>query len=214
VGGGSPSAADGWVGEQTGDMPTDKRLGEYERKRDFGRTSEPKGKKKPSEQDEAPIFVIQKHDARRLHYDVRFEVDGVLKSWAVPKGPSMDPAEKRLAVPTEDHPMEYASFEGMITPGEYGGGAVIVWDVGVYDQLPGHDGELGMAEAIDRGHFKVWLTGIKLTGGWAFTRTSEDGNWLMVKLKDSAADARRNPTSTQPGSVLTDRTIEDVTAGQ
>ena len=201
-------------------MPADKRLGEYERKRDFERTREPKGESPGRKPDEPPIFVIQKHDARRLHYDVRLEVDGVLKSWAVPRGPSMNPADKRLAVQTEDHPMEYASFEGMITPGEYGGGAVIVWDVGVYDQLPGSDGELGMAEAIERGHFKVWLTGVKLIGGWAFTRTGErdgnrsSGNWLMVKLKDSAADARRNPTSTQPGSVLTDRTIEDIVAGR
>lgn len=192
-------------------MPADKRLKEYERKRDFGKTAEPRGDKRGKKKDEPPIFVIQKHAARRLHYDVRFEVDGVLKSWAVPRGPSMNPADKRLAVPTEDHPMEYASFEGTITPGEYGGGAVIVWDVGVYDVLPRSDGsEPTMADAIDRGHFKIWLHGIKLNGGWALTRTGDNGNWLMVKLKDSAADARRNPTSTQPKSVLTDRTIEQV----
>ncbi|HZO65038.1 MAG TPA: DNA polymerase ligase N-terminal domain-containing protein [Kribbellaceae bacterium] len=195
-------------------MPADKRLKEYERKRDFGKTKEPRGGTSGKD-DEAPIFVIQKHDARRLHYDVRFEVDGVLKSWAVPRGPSMNPSEKRLAVPTEDHPMEYASFEGMITPGEYGGGAVIVWDAGVYDVLPRSDGsETTMAEAIERGHFKVWLHGVKLNGGWALTRTGDDGNWLMVKLKDKQADARRNPTSTQPKSILTARTIEDVAAGR
>ncbi|MGH3460412.1 MAG: DNA polymerase ligase N-terminal domain-containing protein [Kribbellaceae bacterium] len=194
-------------------MPADKRLKEYERKRDFGKTKEPRGGTSGKD-DEAPIFVIQKHDARRLHYDVRFEVDGVLKSWAVPRGPSMNPSEKRLAVPTEDHPMEYASFEGMITPGEYGGGAVIVWDAGVYDVLPRSDGsETTMSEAIERGHFKVWLHGVKLNGGWALTRTG-DGNWLMVKLKDKQADARRNPTSTQPKSILTARTIEDVAAGR
>jgi DNA ligase D-like protein (predicted 3'-phosphoesterase) len=195
-------------------MPADKRLKEYERKRDFGKTKEPRGSQR-KKKDDPPIFVIQKHAARRLHYDVRLEVDGVLKSWAVPRGPSMNPTDKRLAVPTEDHPMEYASFEGLITPGEYGGGAVIVWDAGVYDVLPRSDGtETTMAEAIERGHFKVWLHGVKLTGGWALTRTGADGNWLMVKLKDSKADARRNPTSTQPASILTDRTIEDVTAGR
>jgi len=193
----------------------DKRLEEYERKRDFVKTKEPRGGRRRRKKDEPPIFVIQKHDARRLHYDVRLEVDGVLKSWAVPRGPSMNPAEKRLAVPTEDHPMEYASFEGLIAPGEYGGGAVIVWDAGVYDALPHSDGtERDMAKAIDDGHFKVWLHGVKLNGGWALTRTSGDGNWLMVKLKDSKADARRNPVSTQPRSILTDRTIEDVKKGR
>ena len=162
---------------------------------------------------EPPIFVIQQHAARRLHYDVRFEVDGVLKSWAVPRGPSMNPADKRLAVPTDDHPMEYASFEGTIVPATYGTGAVIVWDAGVYDVLPRSDGtETTMAEAIDRGHFKIWLHGVKLNGGWAFTRTGDgrDAQWLMVKLKDPKADARRDPTSTQPKSILTGRTIEQV----
>jgi DNA ligase D-like protein (predicted 3'-phosphoesterase) len=154
-----------------------------------------------------PIFVIQKHAARRLHYDFRLEVDGVLKSWAVPRGPSLNPADKRLAVPTEDHPMEYAEFEGMIR-GDYGRGAVIVWDVGIYKSLD----SVPIQDAIERGHFKVWLTGIKLQGGWAFTRTDSggDGGWLMVKLKDSKADARRKPVSSQPRSVLSDRTIEDV----
>jgi DNA ligase D-like protein (predicted 3'-phosphoesterase) len=192
----------------------DKGLKDYDRKRDFRKTAEPRGQRgRRKKKDDPPIFVIQKHDARRLHYDVRLEVDGVLKSWAVPRGPSMNPADKRLAVPTEDHPMEYASFEGMITPGEYGGGAVIVWDAGVYDVLPRSDGtETTMPEALERGHFKVWLHGVKLNGGWAFTRTGDgpDAQWLMVKLKDSKADARRNPTSTQPESVLTDRTIEDI----
>jgi DNA ligase D-like protein (predicted 3'-phosphoesterase) len=186
-----------------------KPLDAYRAKRDFSKTPEPSGQRRPAKAGNA--YVIQKHAARRLHYDVRFEVEGVLKSWAVPRGPSMNPTDKRLAVPTEDHPMEYASFEGTITPGEYGGGAVIVWDAGVYDVLPRSDGsETTMAEAIDRGHFKIWLHGVKLNGGWALTRTGDNGNWLMVKLKDSAADARRNPTSTQPKSILTDRTIEQV----
>lgn len=157
--------------------------------------------------------MIQKHDARRLHYDIRFEVDGVLKSWAVPRGPSMNPADKRLAVPTDDHAMEYASFEGVIEDSRYGSGAVIVWDAGVYDVLPRSDGTATtMTEAVERGHFKVWLHGVKLSGGWAFTRTGDgpDAQWLMVKLKDGAADARLDLTATRPESILTQRTIEDL----
>src|SRR6266545_6832263 len=114
-------------------MPSEQ-LKRYRAKRDFRKTKEPSGKgKRRRRKKREPIFVIQKHDARTLHYDFRLEVDGVLKSWAVPKGPSTDPREKRLAMPTEDHPMEYARFEGVIPEGEYGAGPVIVWDRGVYE---------------------------------------------------------------------------------
>lgn len=158
----------------------------------------------------APRFVIQKHDARRLHYDFRLEVDGVLRSWAVPKGLSTDPREKRLAVEVPDHSLEYADFEGVVN-GSYGAGAVIVWDRGTYRNL---DAEGSMAEAIEAGHVKVWLQGEKLKGGWTLQRTSggEHPQWLLIKRRDEEADARRNPQSTQPASVRSGRTIEEVAA--
>ena len=154
-------------------------------------------------------FVIQKHSARSLHYDFRLEVDGVLRSWAVPKGPSTNPRVKRLAVEVEDHAIEHADYEGVIGTGQYGSGAVIVWDAGSYRNL---DEQRSMKEAIAAGHVKVWLEGQKLRGGWALQRTSTVGKpqWLLIKRRDELADARRNPQSTQPGSVKTGRTVEQV----
>lgn len=154
--------------------------------------------------------MIQKHAASSLHYDLRLEVDGTLRSWAVPKGPCTDPRVKRLAVQVEDHPLGYADFEGVIAPGNYGAGAVIVWDTGTYRNL---DENRSMAEAIDAGHVKIWLDGEKLTGGWTLQRTrgGEKPQWLLIKRRDREADARRNPPSTQPGSVKTGRTVEQVT---
>lgn len=163
---------------------------------------------------EAPIFVVQLHDARRLHYDVRLEVDGVLKSWAVPRGPSLDPAVKRLAVPTDDHSIEYAGYEGVIADSKYGTGAVIVWDAGIYQNLTRDKQRqpIQPAEAIERGHFKFRLQGTKLTGSWAFTRTGQDGDWLLVKVRDSVADASRDLTVAEPRSVLSGLTIEEMAA--
>lgn len=160
-----------------------------------------------------PIYVIQQHDARRLHYDVRLQVGGVLKSWAVPLGPSLDPAQKRLAVPTDDHALEYATFEGRIRPSRYGSGAVIVWDLGTYRNLTTDKtgAEIPMAAALDHGHAKVWLTGAKLDGTWALTRTG-DNRWLMVKVRDHTADATSEPVDLEPRSVLSERTIEEVAA--
>jgi len=160
-----------------------------------------------------PIFVIQKHKARSLHYDFRLEVDGVLKSWAVPKGPSTDPRQKRLAVPTDDHPLDYAYFEGVIPEGEYGAGTVLVWDAGIYENLKEKDGhEVPMEESIESGHVIARLEGEKLKGGYALIRTGkgDDKRWLLIKMKDEEADARRNPLETQPQSVLTGRTIEEI----
>lgn len=155
-----------------------------------------------------PRFVIQKHDASRLHYDFRLEVDGVLKSWAVPKGPSLDPREKRLAVEVEDHQLSYYDFEGVIEEG-YGAGTVLVWDMGTYRNL---DDDGTMAEALEKGHARFWLDGEKLRGGFTLQRT-RDGDkpqWLLIKRRDAEADARRNPESTQPESVLSGRTVEQV----
>lgn len=185
------------------------RLDRYRAKRDFGSTKEPAPGRRGRRRRKDPIFVVQEHAASSHHFDFRLEVDGVLASWAVPKGPSMDPRDKRLAVPTEDHPMEYASFEGTIPQGDYGGGSVIVWDVGVYHNLTERDGaEVPVAEALAGGHLSFWLEGMKLVGGWSLTRTG--ANWILVKRRDERADARRRPTSTQRESVLTGRTVDDV----
>jgi DNA ligase D-like protein (predicted 3'-phosphoesterase) len=190
-------------------------LKDYQEKRDFSRTPEPTGQVLRSSQ--APIFVIQKHAASHLHYDFRLEVEGVLKSWAIPKGPSTDPKDKRLAVPTEDHPLEYAGFEGVIPAGEYGGGTVLVWDTGPYRNLTEKQGvAIPLAQAVVHGHVKVWLEGHKLKGGYALTRfkSGKDESWLLGKIDDEEADARRNPVATEPRSVLTGRTIEEIAGGR
>lgn len=158
-------------------------------------------------------FVVQKHDASSLHYDFRLEVDGVLKSWAVPKGPSTDPADKRLALPTEDHPLSYAEFEGVIPEGQPGAGTVLVWDRGLYRNLQSDkDPPLSMTQSLRDGHVEVWLEGEKISGGYALVRTDEgeDERWLLIKMDDDRADRRRKPTSTEPESVLTGRTLEDI----
>ena len=152
-------------------------------------------------------FVVQQHHATSEHYDFRLELDGVFKSWAVPKGPSYDPAEKRLAMEVEDHPLSWGEFEGVIGPG-YGAGEVIVWDAGEYRNL----GDAPVEDAIADGHLSFWLEGQKLRGGWSLRRMSGKGkeSWLLVKKRDEHADARRNPVSTQPESVKSGRTIEEL----
>jgi DNA ligase D-like protein (predicted 3'-phosphoesterase) len=187
-------------------------LARYRQKRDFRRTTEPRGGRRRSSRGDAR-FVVQKHDATSLHYDFRLEAGGVLKSWAVPKGPSTNPKDKQLAVPTEDHPLDYAEFEGVIPEGEYGAGAVIVWDAGTYRNLTEHDGKpVPVEQAIERGHVTVWLEGEKLHGGFALTRMRGGKNeaWLLVKRRDEGADARRKPVRSQPASVLSGRTIEEI----
>ncbi|TDR51485.1 DNA ligase D-like protein (predicted 3'-phosphoesterase) [Halomonas ventosae] len=182
----------------------------YREKRDPRRTPEPM---EDGRQGDLPRFVIQQHAASTMHYDVRLEVDGVLKSWAVPKGPSTDPRVKRLAIPTEDHPLAYADFEGVIPEGEYGAGTVLIWDRGHYRNLKEGDDRPSIAEQLEEGHATVWLEGEKLRGGYALIRTHlEQGEgWLLVKMEDEAADARRNPTSTEPESVVSGRTLEEIT---
>jgi bifunctional non-homologous end joining protein LigD len=186
-------------------------LREYKRKRDFGKTPEPAGR--PSAASGALQFVIQKHAASRLHYDFRLELGGTLKSWAVPKGPSLDPAVKSLAVQVEDHPLEYASFEGIIPKGQYGGGTVVVWDRGTWEA----NGDA--AKAFRAGKLKFQLFGEKLQGGWSLVRMSgragEDGkNWLLIKQRDKYARPTEKSSilARKPRSVLSDRTIEQVAA--
>ncbi len=192
------------------------RLRLYRSRRDFKRSPEPSGRsgRKP---DNRPIFVIHKHDASQLHYDFRLEVDGVLKSWAVPKGPSLDPRVRRLAVATEDHPMDYADFEGVIPEEEYGGGTVLVWDAGTYRNRSrdGNNRPMSASRALDAGRLSFELWGRKLSGGWALVRMDHDdrggrAQWLLIKERDDAADARRNPVSTEPRSVLSGRTIGEI----
>lgn len=193
-----------------------KRLREYSDKRDLGRTPEPGDGEADFEwAEKRPVFVIQKHDASSLHYDLRLEVDGVLRSWAVPRGPSTDPSEKRLAVPTEDHPLPYADFEGIIPEDQYGGGTVMVWDRGWYrnNKEEEEDGNVpSVARQLEDGHATVWLEGEKISGGYALIRTGggKKPRWLLVKMKDERADARRNPVSTEPDSVLSGRTMEEI----
>ena len=189
-------------------------LAQYRKKRSSGRSSEPAGRRR-SPRSKRPRFVVQKHDATSLHYDFRLEADGVLKSWAVPKGPSLSPKDKRLAMPTEDHPVDYADFEGVIPAGEYGGGSVIVWDRGTYRNLTEKDGKMiPVPKAIEAGHVKVWLEGKKLTGGFALTRVGggKKPRWLLVKMDDGEASIRRNPVKTEPGSILSGRTNEEIAA--
>jgi DNA ligase D-like protein (predicted 3'-phosphoesterase) len=184
-------------------------LGTYRARRDPARTPEPAGRRRRGSR-RRPRFVVHQHDATSLHYDVRLEAAGALKSWAVPKGPSTDPRDKRLAMPTEDHPLDYAGFEGVIPEGRYGAGPVIVWDTGSYRNL----GDTEVERAVEGGHVTVWLEGRKPRGGYALTRIGKGatGRWLLVKMDDDAADARRRPVKTQPESVLSGRTIRQVAA--
>ncbi len=191
---------------------SDEKLKVYRSKRDFGKTPEPDDTGGPST--DGRLFVIQKHDASRLHYDFRLEIDGVLKSWAVPKGPSTDPRDKRLAVETEDHPMSYADFEGTIPEDEYGGGTVMVWDTGSYTNIKKKDGhEVAMPTCYENGQIEVELHGQKIAGGYALRRFKVErgkAQWLLIKMKDDHADARRNPTSTENNSVKTGRTMKEI----
>lgn len=191
-------------------MATRNKLADYRHRRDPERSPEPSGGATDTGS-ERPQFVIQEHRATSHHFDFRLEVSGVLKSWAVPKGPSTDPREKRLALMVDDHPVEYADFEGVIPQGRYGAGAVIVWDRGFFRNLRAEKNDvMTMEESLSDGKVEVWLEGEKLRGGYVLIRTGSDNKWLLKKMKDDAADARRNPVNTQPESVVSGRTIEDV----
>jgi len=189
----------------------EEKLKKYREKRDFEKTPEPFTSEKISP--ENPRFVIQKHDARKLHYDFRLEVNGVLKSWTIPKGPSTDPSQKRLAVPTEDHPVDYIDFEGVIPEGNYGAGTVIVWDTGIYRNLNKKNGhEVKMEESIDEGHVDIWLEGHKLKGGYAIIRTGKGNRkfWLFLKKKDELAHEGEDILIDRPESALSGRNIEEI----
>jgi bifunctional non-homologous end joining protein LigD len=207
-------AGAGSRGEWYNDGVSQESLRRYRDKRRFEATPEPAGEADTKDAAAGNRFVVQNHAARRLHYDVRLEVDGVMASWAVPKGPSYDPKVKRLAVHVEDHPLDYRTFEGNIPGGQYGAGSVIVWDEGTYRNLTERDGKpVSVRDAIEAGHLSVWLEGHKLKGGWSFTRTGRDGDqWIMVKRRDERADPSLDIETAAPASVLSGRLIEEVAA--
>ena len=200
------------------------KLTEYRRKRDFSKTKEPAGdliaaarkeqtpraKRQPKLQ-----FVVQKHAASHLHFDFRLELDGVMKSWAVPKGPSYDPSVRRLAMEVEDHPIEYNTFEGIIPQGEYGGGTVMLWDRGTYEAEDG-GGVESLRDGYARGDLKFVLHGERLQGGWVLVRMKRPGRpqWLLIKHRDEYATTDRDVVEEVTTSVATGRTMDDITAGK
>src|SRR6267142_5504615 len=178
------------------------KLGTYAKKRNFQATPKPPPREtKAARPGRAPSFVIHKHDATRLHYDLRLEMDGALASWSVPKGPSFDPAQKRLAIQTEDHPLEYGNFEGRIPDGEYGAGDSLIWDRGTYEVLtPGTP-----SEQLKKGHLRVRFHGQKLDGEWHLVRTTGQGpksQWLMFKAKDGKEKPGYDVLVERPESVV------------
>ncbi len=195
----------------------EQQLEEYRRKRDFSRTAEPEGGGTRSAH--KPAFVIQKHAARNMHYDLRLEHDGVMRSWAVPKGPSLDPSVKRLAMEVEDHPIEYNKFEGTIPQGEYGGGTVMLWDRGTYTYGGSNpDPEQGIRQGLQKGDFKFVLNGKRLKGSWALVRMRRDQRgkpqWLLIKHKDEYAVPGSDVAAEHLTSVATGRSMEEIAGGE
>src|SRR6266567_979999 len=179
-------------------------LDEYKRKRKFNRTPEPAGeiKKTPGKS-----FVIQKHRATRLHYDFRLEMEGVLRSWAIPKGPTFNPAEKRLAMETEDHPIDYGEFEGIIPAGNYGAGKVIIWDNGTYEMVDPDTPEKGWK----KGKLHFVLKGKKLKGEWVLVRGNrEPKQWIFFKVRDDFATDKGELTTDLPESIISGRRVDEV----
>jgi bifunctional non-homologous end joining protein LigD len=185
-------------------------LATYRSKRDFSKTPEPPPERK---RQTGNSFVIQKHAARRTHFDFRLEHDGVLKSWAVTKGPSLDPAEKRLAVRTEDHPLEYGGFEGVIPKGEYGGGPVMIWDRGTWEPIGDPD------QGLAKGDLKFRLHGDRLKGEFVLVRMKKDRtggkreNWLLIKKRDAFAGDGDEPTETYDTSAVSGRSMDEIESG-
>ena len=200
------------------------KLSEYRRKRDFTKTREPEGQSAKSPRSvgarprkRAPTlhFVVQKHAASQLHFDFRLELDGVMKSWAVPKGPSYDPSVRRLAMEVEDHPIEYNTFEGTIPQGEYGGGTVMLWDRGTYEAENG-GGVEALREGYARGDLKFALNGERLRGGWVLVRMKRPGRpqWLLIKHRDEYATSAHDVVDEELTSVVSGRTMDDIAAGK
>jgi bifunctional non-homologous end joining protein LigD len=197
------------------------KLAEYKRKRDFTKTREPSGgaatAARPARKKRAATlrFVVQKHEASHLHFDFRLELDGVMKSWAVPKGPSYDPKVRRLAMEVEDHPIEYNKYEGTIPQGEYGGGTVMLWDRGTYEAESG-GGVDALREGYERGDLKFVLHGERLRGGWVLVRMKRPGRpqWLLIKHRDEFATSARDVAEEVTTSVATGRTMEEIASGQ
>ena len=189
-------------------------LSEYNAKRDFTRTAEPAGKV-PKARGKTLHFVIQKHAASHLHYDFRLELDGVMKSWAVPKGPSLDPMVRRLAMEVEDHPTSYNSFEGTIPQGEYGGGTVMLWDRGTYEADDG-GGAQSLRRGYEKGELRFVMHGKRLQGRFVLARLRRPGRpqWLLIKRRDDYADPERDITAEESTSVVTKRTMEQIASGR
>ena len=201
------------VKKTASESTTATQLSEYHRKRDFSKTAEPKGGAAPVSQQ--LVFVVQKHAATRLHYDLRLELDGVMKSWAVPKGPSMDPGVKRLAMEVEDHPIEYNTFEGTIPKGQYGGGTVMLWDRGIYtygntDLEP----SAGLRKGLAKGDLKFVLLGERLKGSFVLVRTKRGdrgkNEWLLIKHKDDYAEPDSDIAAQFLTSVDSGRTMDQI----
>jgi bifunctional non-homologous end joining protein LigD len=185
-------------------------LKEYKRKRDFRITPEPAGRKKTRmARESALVFVVQKHRATALHYDFRLEWKGVMLSWAVPKGPSLDPSVKRMAMPTEDHPIEYNAFEGVIPEGQYGGGTVMIWDAGTWTPEQDDPGA-----ALKKGDLKFTLHGKKLQGSWVLVRLKPRSSesrpaWLLIKHRDTHA-SDEDIATTKPRSIVSKRILAEI----
>ncbi len=191
-------------------MKKDHSLNTYSAHRSFKKSSESSSTKKINRKKKKPIFVIQKHDSSHKHFDFRLEIGGVLVSWAIPKGPSLNPKNKRLAIRTDDHSLEYAQFEGVIPKDNYGAGTVMIWDYGTFEPyiLPNKKTP-SLKEQLKKGHIKIILSGNVLQGAFSLIHTHED-QWLLIKMGDAYASTTKKPAKAILHSALTHRTMEQI----